>query len=109
MRRFEGKLALVTGGNSGIGLATARALTAEGARVAVTGRNANSLAAARQTLGDGALAIQCNAADLKAIDALVAIIRQHFGALDILFANAGVGDSVPSTPRPNRISITSSA
>ena len=56
MQRFEGKTVLVTGGNSGIGLAAARAFASEGARVVITGRDAQTLEAARQTLGEGALA-----------------------------------------------------
>ncbi|WP_249043791.1 SDR family NAD(P)-dependent oxidoreductase, partial [Burkholderia territorii] len=58
MQRFEGKTVLVTGGNSGIGLAAARAFAAEGARVIITGRDEQTLAAARESLGDGALAIR---------------------------------------------------
>ncbi|MCG0582774.1 SDR family NAD(P)-dependent oxidoreductase, partial [Burkholderia cenocepacia] len=58
MQRFEGKTVLVTGGNSGIGLAAAKGFAAEGARVVITGRDAETLEAARQTLGEGALAIR---------------------------------------------------
>jgi len=91
MRRFEGKLALITGGNSGIGLVTAKALASEGARVAITGRDPQSLRAAREAIGNDSLAVRFDLADLNAIDALFAIVKQHFGALDILFANAGTG------------------
>src|ERR1700688_1853329 len=91
MPRLAGKLALVTGGNSGIGLATAKAFVAEGARVAITGRDRDTLEAARRSIGNDALAIQSDTADLKAIDRLFATIQEKFGALDILFANAGVG------------------
>jgi NAD(P)-dependent dehydrogenase (short-subunit alcohol dehydrogenase family) len=95
MPRLAGKLALITGGNSGIGLATAKAFTAEGARVAITGRDPTTLAAARQDLGDRTLALQSNSADLKAIDALFARLKEDFGALDILFANAGIAVDPP--------------
>jgi len=95
MRRLEGKLALITGGSSGIGLATAQAFVAEGARVAITGRDAKSLEAAKREIGNDTLALQSDAGDLKAIDALFAAIKREFGALDILFANAGVGAGGP--------------
>jgi NAD(P)-dependent dehydrogenase (short-subunit alcohol dehydrogenase family) len=91
MPRLAGKLALITGGNSGIGLATARVFVAEGARVAITGRDTDTLEAARRLIGNDTLAIRSDAADLKAIDALFATIKEYFGALDILFANAGGG------------------
>jgi NAD(P)-dependent dehydrogenase (short-subunit alcohol dehydrogenase family) len=91
MRRFDGKLALITGGNSGIGLATAKALASEGARVAVTGRDEGSLREAAKAIGNDCLAVQCDTADIKSMDPLFSILKQRFGALDILFANAGTG------------------
>ena len=95
MRRLEGKLALITGGNSGIGLATAKLFIAEGARVAVTGRDPKTLDDARRSLGNDTLSLQSDTSDLRAIDLLFETIKDHFGALDILFANAGVGDPIP--------------
>jgi NAD(P)-dependent dehydrogenase (short-subunit alcohol dehydrogenase family) len=95
MPRLAGKFALITGGNSGIGLATARAFVAEGARVAITGRDRDTLEAARRLIGNDTLAIQSDTADLKAIDTLFATIQERFGALDILFANAGIGSMTP--------------
>jgi NAD(P)-dependent dehydrogenase (short-subunit alcohol dehydrogenase family) len=95
MPRLAGKLALITGGNSGIGLATAKAFVAEGARVAITGRDRDTLEAARRLIGNDTLAIQSDTADLKAIDTLFATIQEEFGALDILFANAGIGSMMP--------------
>ena len=94
MPRLAGKLALITGGNSGIGLATAKAFVAEGARVAITGRDRGTLEAARKSIGHDVLAVQSDAADLTAIDALIATIRKEFGVLDILFANAGGGPTI---------------
>jgi NAD(P)-dependent dehydrogenase (short-subunit alcohol dehydrogenase family) len=91
MPRLAGKLALITGGNSGIGLATAKAFVAEGARVAITGQDRDTLEAAKRSIGNDTLAVQSDTADLKAIDTLFARIQEKFGALDILFANAGVG------------------
>src|SRR5215467_12623398 len=91
MNRLAGKLALITGGNSGIGLATAQAFVAEGARVAITGRDPDTLEAARRSLGEGHLAVRSEASSVQAIDALFATVKQQFGALDVMFLNAGVG------------------
>lgn len=91
MPKLEGKFALITGGNSGIGLATARAFAAEGARVAITGRDPRTLQAAQKELGRDALVLQSDVTDLKQIDELFTQLKKHFGALDILFANAGIG------------------
>jgi NAD(P)-dependent dehydrogenase (short-subunit alcohol dehydrogenase family) len=93
--RLQGKLALITGGNSGIGLATAKLFVANGARVVITGRDQKSLDAARASLGDDVMALRSDTSDLKAIDALFAAIKERFGALDILFANAGVSGGGP--------------
>jgi NAD(P)-dependent dehydrogenase (short-subunit alcohol dehydrogenase family) len=99
MLRLAGKLALITGGSSGIGFATAKAFIKEGAHVAITGRNRETLEAARLALGSDTLAVQSDASDLAAIDALFAAIKERFGALDILFANAGIagGHAVEET------------
>jgi NAD(P)-dependent dehydrogenase (short-subunit alcohol dehydrogenase family) len=94
MRRLEGKLALITGGNSGIGLATAKLFVAEGARVAITRRDPKTLDEARRSLGNDTLALQSDTSDLRAIDLLFAAIKDQFGALDILFVNAGIGDPI---------------
>ncbi len=90
-RRFEGKVALVTGGNSGIGLAVARSLVEEGARVVVAGRNAETLASVVAELGSAATGVAADASRLDGIDRIVAATRE-FGAgrLDVLFANAGI-------------------
>ncbi|MDX2036198.1 MAG: SDR family oxidoreductase [Isosphaeraceae bacterium] len=90
MRRFDAKTALVTGGNSGIGLATAQLLAREGARVAVTGRDENALRTAAEAIGPGTLALRADVSRLEQIDAAYERIRSEFGGLDILFANAGV-------------------
>jgi len=93
--RLANKTALITGGNSGIGLATARLFLAEGARVAITGRNQQTLDAARATLGNGVLAIQADVTDIAATERAVAETVQAFGGLDIVFANAGIGGATP--------------
>ncbi|MGA4791481.1 SDR family oxidoreductase [Nocardia sp. AB354] len=94
--RFDGKIALVTGGTSGMGLATARRLRDEGARVIVTGRDPGRLAATADELGPEALAIAGDTTDLAAIDAVFETVRNRYGRLDVLFVNAGIGFFPPT-------------
>ena len=90
LRRFEGKVALVTGGNSGMGLAVAQALVREGARVVISGRNRASLDNAARELGPMARGVVADVGRLADIDALVAATADFGGGrLDVLFANAG--------------------
>jgi NAD(P)-dependent dehydrogenase (short-subunit alcohol dehydrogenase family) len=91
--RLEGKTALITGGNSGIGLATARLFIAEGARVAITGRNKTTLDAASKELGKNLLAFQADVLDESARDSVFTRLKEQFDHLDIVFANAGIGES----------------
>ena len=93
--RLAGKRALVTGGNSGIGLAAALAFRAEGAAVAIAGRDPASLAAAQDRLGGDALAVTCDIAHLPDLDALYDAVATRFGQLDVLFANAGISRPTP--------------
>jgi NAD(P)-dependent dehydrogenase (short-subunit alcohol dehydrogenase family) len=93
--RLQNKTALITGGNSGIGLATARLFVREGAQVVVTGRNRKSLDAALQELGANALAVEADVTDPQAIERAVAATIQQFGKLDIVFANAGIAGRTP--------------
>jgi NAD(P)-dependent dehydrogenase (short-subunit alcohol dehydrogenase family) len=86
---------LITGGNSGIGFATARLFVAEGARVAITGRNQKTLRAAAGELGDGVVAIQADVTDVEATERAVAAAAKQFGKLDIVFANAGIAGATP--------------
>jgi NAD(P)-dependent dehydrogenase (short-subunit alcohol dehydrogenase family) len=95
MKRFEGKVAVVTGGNSGIGLAAAKAFAREGASVAVTGRDEKSLKSAEQEIGKGTLALRADSSRLSDLDAAMAKVRERFGKIDALFVNAGVGKFVP--------------
>jgi NAD(P)-dependent dehydrogenase (short-subunit alcohol dehydrogenase family) len=93
--RLANKTALITGGNSGIGLVTARLFVAEGARVVITGRNQATLEAAAKELGTNALAIVADATDIAATENAVAKAVEKFGKLDIVFANAGISASTP--------------
>ena len=95
MNRLNGKRALITGGTSGIGLATARQFLSEGARVAVTGTNPASLHAAGQELGPQALIVASNAGDIGAQRALAKSVGEAFGQLDILVVNAGIAEMRP--------------
>ena len=90
MGRLKSKRALITGGTSGIGLETARQFISEGARVAVTGTNPETLDAARRELGPSVLVIKADAADVKGQKVVAETIREAFGSLDIVFINAGV-------------------
>jgi NAD(P)-dependent dehydrogenase (short-subunit alcohol dehydrogenase family) len=95
MGKLAGKIALVTGGNSGIGLATAKQFVEEGAHVFVTGRRQRELAAAVETVGKNATGVQGDMASLADLDRLYARIKQDKGRLDIVFANAGVAKYAP--------------
>jgi NAD(P)-dependent dehydrogenase (short-subunit alcohol dehydrogenase family) len=93
--RLANKTALITGGNSGIGLATARLFVAEGARVIITGRNQETLQAAAKELGPNALAVVADATDITATEAAIRKGVDKFGKLDIVFANAGIPGNTP--------------
>src|ERR1700720_1576888 len=93
--KLKNKTALITGGNSGIGLATARLFIDEGARVAIVGRDESRLQQAAEELGDGVLVIQADVTDYNAIPIAIQKVVSHFGNLDILFANAGIASSTP--------------
>ena len=89
--RLKNKVAVVTGGNSGIGLATARLFLAEGAKVVITGRNPQTLAAAAEELGGNVLALQADTTDVPAMEKAFAEAAEKLGKFDIVFANAGIG------------------
>jgi NAD(P)-dependent dehydrogenase (short-subunit alcohol dehydrogenase family) len=94
-QRLAGKIALVTGGTTGIGLATAKRFIAEGAYVFITGRRQDQLDSALRELGPNAAAVQGDVSALDDLDRLFAVIKERKGRLDILFANAGVGELAP--------------
>lgn len=89
MSKYAGKKAVVTGGTAGIGLATVRALLEGGAEVLLTGRNEQTLEAARRELGPQAHVVRSDAASMADIDALAATVREKFGQVDFVFINAG--------------------
>lgn len=93
--KHVGKVTLITGGSSGIGLATAKRFIAEGAQVFITGRREKELESAAAEIGGDITSIQADSANLADLDRLFSIIRDKAGRLDILFANAGGGEFVP--------------
>ena len=95
MNRFKGKTALITGGTTGIGLATAKLFINEGARVIVTGRAAATIKTAQADLGDNAIVVRSDATSLPDMDALAKTVKETFGKLDVLFVNAGYGRFIP--------------
>jgi NAD(P)-dependent dehydrogenase (short-subunit alcohol dehydrogenase family) len=95
MGKLDGKIALVTGGNSGIGLATAKRFVAEGAYVFITGRRDSELSAAVKDIGKNVTGVQGDVSTLADLDRLFAQIKQEKGRLDVLFANAGIAKYAP--------------
>jgi len=94
-QRFKGKVAVVTGGNSGIGLGVAKAYAREGASVVITGRSAKTLQAAAEEIGPDTLAINSDASKISDIEEAMVLIREKFGRIDALFVNAGAGKFTP--------------
>jgi NAD(P)-dependent dehydrogenase (short-subunit alcohol dehydrogenase family) len=95
MERYEAKQAVIIGGTSGMGLATAKMLLAGGARVLVTGRSQAGLDSARKELGKGAIVVSSDARSLTDIDALAAQVKAEFDTFDLLFVNAGFSIPTP--------------
>jgi len=95
MKRFANKTVLVTGGNSGIGLASAVQFAREGARVVITGRDQATLDSAKELIGGATIAIRNDQGDVQSGPALAALLRQHGLRLDAVFLNAGIGKFAP--------------
>jgi NAD(P)-dependent dehydrogenase (short-subunit alcohol dehydrogenase family) len=95
MNRLKGKTAVITGGNSGIGLATAQLFLEHGARVIITGRRTDAVKEAVENLGKGAFGIVSDAGNMQDVKALPAKVQEISQTVDILFANAGVGLFAP--------------
>ncbi len=90
--KLEGKIAVVTGGTSGIGLATAKRFVAEGAVVFITGRRQAELDSAAEEIGPNAVAVRADSSNLTDLDRLYSRVKMEKGRIDILFANAGIGE-----------------
>jgi NAD(P)-dependent dehydrogenase (short-subunit alcohol dehydrogenase family) len=93
--KLEGKVAVITGGNSGIGLATAKRFVTEGAYIFITGRRQAELDAAVKKIGENVAGVQGDVAKLADLDRLYATVKAKKGRIDILFANAGIGELAP--------------
>jgi NAD(P)-dependent dehydrogenase (short-subunit alcohol dehydrogenase family) len=93
--KLKGKVAVITGGNSGIGLATAKDFKAQGARVVIFGRSQRALDVADQTIGNGTLAVQGDVTQLPDLDRLYQQTVERFGKVDILMVNAGIAKPTP--------------
>jgi NAD(P)-dependent dehydrogenase (short-subunit alcohol dehydrogenase family) len=95
MKKLEGKVAVITGGNSGIGLATAQRFVSEGAYVFITGRRQSEVDAAVKQIGKDVTGVQGDVSKLADLDRLYSEVKQQKGHVDILFANAGLGEFTP--------------
>lgn len=93
--KLAGKVAVITGGNSGMGLATAKLFVKEGAKVVITGRRQKELDAAVKEIGATATGVQGDVANLADLDRLYQVVKEKHGKVDIVFANAGAGELVP--------------
>jgi NAD(P)-dependent dehydrogenase (short-subunit alcohol dehydrogenase family) len=108
MKKLDGKIALITGGSSGIGRATAKRFVAEGAYVFITGRREAELAESVRQVGKNLTGVLGDVAKIDDLDRLFAQIEREKGKLDILFANAGITTITPWTSSPRRITTPSS-
>jgi len=95
MKMLEGKVAVVTGGNSGIGLATAKRFVDEGAHVVITGRREKELEEAAISIGGNVTTVAGDVTRLEDLDRLYAVVKEKHGHIDVLFANAGWGEVAP--------------
>jgi NAD(P)-dependent dehydrogenase (short-subunit alcohol dehydrogenase family) len=95
MRTLEGKIVVITGGNSGIGMATAKLFKQEGASVAISGRDQKTLDEAAKNIGGGTIAVKADITRLADLDRLFSTVREKLGKIDVLFANAGVAKFAP--------------
>jgi NADP-dependent 3-hydroxy acid dehydrogenase YdfG len=108
MGKLDNKIAVITGGTTGIGLATAQLFIEEGAKVIVTGRNPETLDQAKKILGSGADVIAADTSDLKAVEQLFKTIAERYKKIDALFVNAGVAKFAPLANHHPRCSMSSS-
>lgn len=97
MKALDGKVAVITGGSSGIGLATAKLFQQAGAKVAISGRNQKSLDDAVKELGTGTVVVRSDVSKLSDLDTLFEVVAKKLGRIDVLFANAGVAKFAPVT------------
>jgi len=95
MKKLQGKVTVITGGNSGIGFASAKLFKSEGATLVVAGRNQETLEAARNELGDDTLIIRADVSKISEIVKVVQMVKDKFGKIDVLFANAGISECPP--------------
>jgi NAD(P)-dependent dehydrogenase (short-subunit alcohol dehydrogenase family) len=94
-KKLEGKVAVITGGNSGIGLATAKEFSRRGAKVVINGRDEKTLAEAAASIGGDTLAVRADVSRLADLDKLFARTKERFGPIDVLFVNAGLAKFAP--------------
>jgi len=95
VKRLEGKVAVITGGNSGIGLATAQRFAEEGAKVVISGRDQKTLDAAVKKIGGDVLAVKADVSKLADLGKLYQAVKEKFGKIDVVFANAGIAKFAP--------------
>ena len=103
MKTLEGKVAVITGGNSGIGLATAKLFREHGAKVAISGRDKKSLDEAVEAIGSGTIGVQSDVRELAGLEHLFKTVSSQLGKIDVLFANAGVAKFAPIADTPESL------